>query len=128
MDLQQSSQLNEERLYIPNHIPLSTRLWNMLFSVGLLAYGTIGILNDDVYLPGKRGNGIHFHGIPAWLIYGAMICAVLNMLSVIADHLDQRNNETNYRRFAKVTQYGGWTLFGIALVLDVFVLRHLTRP
>ncbi|GBG14975.1 uncharacterized protein NMK_2576 [Novimethylophilus kurashikiensis] len=80
-----------------------------------------------MYIPGKRTPGTHFHGEPAWLLYAAMICASLNMLSVVVDHYDIRNNEINYKRFAKVTQFLGWGLFILALVLDLFVFHKGTR-
>ncbi|WP_370848775.1 hypothetical protein [Novimethylophilus kurashikiensis] len=114
-------------MYVPNKIDPSTRTWNIFLSTCLLLYGTVGVYVDDIYIPGKRTPGTHFHGEPAWLLYAAMICASLNMLSVVVDHYDIRNNEINYKRFAKVTQFLGWGLFILALVLDLFVFHKGTR-
>lgn len=114
-------------MYLPNKIDQSTRVWNVLLSTCLLLYGTIGIYIDDIYVPGKRTNGVHFHGEPAWLLYAAMVSASLNMISVVVDHYDIRNNEINYKRFAKVTQFLGWSLFILALVLDLCVFHKGTR-
>ena len=111
----------------PNHIPAGVRGWNIFLSIILLSYGTFGVLVDDLYIPGRHTKGLHFHGEPAWIMYGAMICAVLNLLSVVVDHYDGRNNEVNYRRFAKVTQIAGWALFGTAFVLDAMIFRKITR-
>jgi hypothetical protein len=55
-----------------------------------------------------------------------MICATLNLLSVVADHYDERNNETNYRFFAKVTGSLGWILVVVAIVLTL-VFQQGTR-
>jgi len=102
----------------PNHIPESERWWNGFFSFLLLSYGTYGLTVDDIYIPGKRGNGMHFHGLAAWLVYGAMVSAAANMISVIVDHYDKRNNETNYRLFARATQAVGIALFCLAVLVQ----------
>lgn len=112
--------------YTPNHIPKSERIQHVIFSILLFAYGSYGVWVNDLYipgkrsLPGKRSRGIHLHDVPAWVMYGAMICACAVMLSVVVDHYDKRNNETNYRLFANVAKYFGWALFGLSLVLTIF--------
>lgn len=107
--------------YSPNHIPRAERLKNVLMSGALLAYGTFGLWIDDLFLPSKRGSGLHLHGLPVWVMYLAMILASANLLAVVVDHYDQRNNEHNYRRFAKLTQILGWAAFALALVLHVLL-------
>jgi len=52
-------------------------------------------------------------------MYGAFICACLVMLSVVADHYDKRNNETNYKRFADTFRVLGWCFFALSLVLAI---------
>lgn len=111
----------------PNHIPAVERAMNLIFSSILLSYGTFGVLIDDLYIPGKRGPGTHFHGEPAWILYAAFLSAAANMMSVVVDHHDKRNNEINYKLFARVTQIAGWTLFVLALILDIFVFHKGTR-
>lgn len=59
-------------------------------------------------------------------MYAAFLCAVANLLAVVIDHYDERPNERHYRTFARVTQILGWCLFGLALVLDLFVFRKGT--
>ena len=117
----------EGQLHTPNHIPSKERVGNVLLSLILFAYCTYGALHDDIYIPGKRSNGVHMHGVPMWVIYGAMLSAVANMLSVVIDHYDVRANELNYKRFARVTQILGWVLFTSAFILDLFVFRTGTR-
>jgi hypothetical protein len=111
----------------PNHIPSGERTMNIIFSSILFLYGTFGVIIDDLYIPGNKRPGTHFHGEPAWILYGAFLCAVANMMSVVVDHYDKRNNETNYKLFARVTQIAGWTLFVLAFVLDLFVFHKRTK-
>jgi hypothetical protein len=74
-------------------------------------------MGNDLYLPSKRSRGMHLHDTPAWIMYGAIICACLAMLSVVIDHYDRRNNERHYRLFADVFEYIGWGLFGFSLLI-----------
>jgi hypothetical protein len=111
----------------PNHIPSEERIMNIIFSSIMFLYATFGVIIDDLHIPGKRRPGFHFHGVPAWIMYGAFLCAVANMMSVIVDHYDKRDNETNYKLFARVTQIAGWALFVLALILDIFVFHNGTR-
>ena len=106
--------------HIPNRIPREERRMNLLFSALLFAYGSYGVWINDLYIPGKRSRGIHLHDVPAWIMYAAMICACLVMLSVVVDHYDRRNNERHYRTFAEVGKFVGWGLFGASLFFAVF--------
>lgn len=114
------------RTHVPNQIPLRVRILNVIFSSVLLVYGTLGVYFDDLYLPGRRSPGMHLHGEPAWIMYGAFVCAAANLLAVVMDHYDRRPNERGYRLFALVTQISGWVLFALALILDVIVFRKRT--
>ncbi|MDD5329342.1 MAG: hypothetical protein PHX38_05005 [Sulfuricella sp.] len=105
--------------YTPNHIPADERAQRTVFSILLFAYGTYGVWVNDLYIPGKRSRGIHLHDVPAWIMYGAIVCACLVMLSVVVDHYDRRNNETNYRLFAAVFSHLGWGFFGLSLIMAV---------
>lgn len=109
--------MNED--YTPNHIPVKERITLSIFSVLLFAYGTYGVWVNDLYIPGKRSRGIHLHDVPAWIMYGAIITACLVMLSIVVDHFDRRNNETNYRGFAEAGKYVGWGLFALSLVMAI---------
>jgi len=111
---------DEHGRYIPNHISPGDRFKYLAFSLLLTAYGSYGIWVNDLYIPGKRSRGIHLHDVPAWVMYGAIICACIVMLSIIADHYDQRDNETHYRAFANAGKYIGWSLFGVSLLMAIF--------
>lgn len=105
--------------YTPNHIPKKERLQSLIFSTLLFAYGAYGIYINDLFIPGKR-KGIHLHNLAAWVMFGALICACLIMISVVADHYDKRNNEKAYRAFAKECKTLGWLCFGASLLLTIF--------
>ena len=111
----------------PNQIPLGTRVVNLLMSVGLLGYGTFGVLRDDLYLPSRSGAGTHLHGLTMWLVYSAMLCGVANLISVVVDHYDLRPNESDYRKFALFTQVSGWALV-LAALLNQIVTRSALHP
>jgi hypothetical protein len=108
-----------EMKYTPNHISFGERVFHILLSLGLIGYGLLGFLENDLYLPGKR-RGIHLHGTPALMMFIAMLCAAAAFLSVVIDHYDKRDNERYHRFFARLGEVAGWTFFGLALALDFF--------
>lgn len=113
---------NEKLAYKPNKIPLEERIASVLISMFVLLYGTIGVMVDDIFIPGKRaGQGSHYHGLLAWILYASFLFAIANMMSIVVDHFDKRDNEKNYHRFASVTKTIGGILFLIAIVLDLFL-------
>jgi hypothetical protein len=111
--------MGKDYLYKPNHIPADERLKNSVFSILLFSYGTYGVWVNDLYIPGKRSKGIHLHDVPAWIMYGAIICACMVMLSVVVDHYDRRNNEANYKWFADVFKFLGWAFFVLSLIMAI---------
>lgn len=111
--------MRERSLYTPNHIPAKERILSIVFSLFLFLYGTYGVWVNDLYMPGKRSGGIHLHDVPAWIMYGAITCACLVMLSVVVDHYDERNNETNYKLFANLFKYAGWGFFALSLIMAI---------
>ena len=104
--------------------------WKYLgLSLLLIAYSILGLAIDDIYSPGKRANpGLHFHGVPALLLGAAMLTAALNMLSVVIDHYDTRDNEINYKQFARWTQIVGWCLVALAVILKFSVFKPSLLP
>lgn len=106
--------------HVPNTIPRSERITNVVSSILLFAYGSYGIWANDLYIPGKRSRGLHLHDAPAWMMYGAILCACWVMLSVVLDHYDRRNNERYYRRFATMGKVVGWGLFFLSLLWALF--------
>lgn len=113
---------NKTPRYNPNRIPLEDRIASILLSMFVLLYGTVGVIVDDIFIPGKRaGQGSHYHGILAWILYASFLFAIANMMSVVFDHYDKRNNENNYKLLASVTKTIGGILFLIAMVLGIFL-------
>lgn len=111
--------------YVANHISIRNRIAYLIFSIFLISYGISGLISDDLYLPFKRvaggkSHGYHFHGSLLWLLFLATICFALNLLSIIFDHYDKRNNENKYKIFAKTTFILGFTIVLLSIVLDVF--------
>jgi len=108
--------------YKPNHISLDTRAWYLVVSALIVSYSVASLLRDDFYIwfPGGRGKSIdeHLRGNAAWLAAAAAFCGCANMLSVVVDHYDKRNNETNYRAFAK------WSLGAAAALLVLALVAH----
>ncbi|WP_211165833.1 hypothetical protein [Azoarcus sp. TTM-91] len=107
--------------YRPNHIPAKTRVLNVLASLFLLGYGAVGLYMNDLFVPAKGGKGVHFHGSSAWLIFFAMLCACANLISVVVDHYDHRDNEIRYSVFARYTQYAGWVFFVSAFCVGYYL-------
>ncbi len=103
----------------PNRISEGERVGHSLLAICLLAYGAFGLYYDDIYVPGKRSKGIHFHGLAAWIVFGAFLCASLNLVIVAGDHLDSHSGNRRYYLFARVTQILGWSLFIAAIVCQL---------
>jgi hypothetical protein len=113
--------------YVPNEIPFRTRFWGMSASVVLIAYGSFGVFTNDLYIPGKRGNGSHLHGFSAWVMFGAMIFATCNLVLTIVDHYDRRENEERYRFYVRLTKYIAWTLFVAAFLFGMTLKQSSIR-
>lgn len=111
--------MRKDFFYTPNHIPADERLRNTIFSILLFAYGSYGVWVNDLYIPGKRSRGLHLHDVPAWIMYGAIICACMVMLSVVIDHYDKRNNEHGYKWFADTFKILGWVFFVLSLIMAI---------
>lgn len=106
-------------IFQPNKIPWKTRFYYLLASSFLFVYGLAGLINDDIYIPGKRSRGIHLHGYAAVIMFIVFLLAIANMVSVVIDHFDKRDNEVNYKYFAKVTSIFAWMLFFAALIAQI---------
>ena len=51
----------------------------------IIALGTVGLTTGELLIPGKRSsgpNGVALQGVPAWLMYAAIVCACADLLSV----------------------------------------------
>jgi hypothetical protein len=111
-------QYDADGRYLPNHIPAGDRLSYLVFSVLLFGYGSVGVWLNNLYIPAKRG-GQHLHDLSAWVMHGAITCACLVMLLLIADHYDRRDNEIRYWHAARILRGLGWLCFLVSLVLGL---------
>jgi hypothetical protein len=116
------SEESPHQAYTPNHISLDTRATYLIISSLIIAYAVASLINDDFYiwLPSRRGRDLseHLHGSAAWLASAAAFAAASNLLAVVVDHYDKRNNETNYRACAK------WSLALAAALLVLAFVAH----
>jgi hypothetical protein len=117
-ELPPTPQYDADGRYLPNHIPAGERMGLVMLALFLLAYGTHGLRANDIYLPSKRG-GIHLHDTAAWAMYGAIVCACLVLLVLIADHYDRRDNELNYWRIGRFLRGLGWICFVLSLGIEL---------
>lgn len=120
-DLARQSGAHGRDKFVPNHISLETRTWYFVVSSLMLIYAVSGVVRNDFYiwLPLGRRSGpmsIHLYDLSAWIAAAAAFCASANLISVIVDHYDKRNNERGYRLFAKVMFIAAIAL----LVLSLF--------
>ena len=53
-------------------------------------------------------------------MFCAMVAAALNLVTVLVDHVDIRNNELAYRRTAFATQVAGCALFAAAILVQIW--------
>jgi uncharacterized membrane protein len=104
----------------PRQVPLADRVWNIVIALVLIAYGILGLVLDDMFVPGFH-TSIRFHGISAWLTFGALISVATACIAVVVDHYDLRNNERQYDLFRKWCGRVGWSLFIAACTLEVLV-------
>ena len=103
-----------------NIIPLQVQIGHTLLALFLLGYGAYGVAVDEIIVPGKRSTLI-LHGWSVWVIYAAMICGALVLLSVVVDNYDPRDDERYYHIFAHVFQALGWALFVAAVAAPLFI-------
>jgi len=120
VDVRPQPRYDERGRYIPNRIPGRELASHVVFSLAILTYGAYGVWVNDLYVPGRRSRGVHLHDITAWLMFGAIVCACVVMVSIVVDHYDRRDNERSYRAISGVAGGIGWILFGVSLLWGVF--------
>lgn len=106
--------------YVPNAFPLRERVISTLVAAFLLAYGALGLYINDLFVPGKHTDGLHLHGLAAWLMYGAMLSAASVLISVVVDHYDRRKNENSYVKYRKTAKFIGWAFFAASLGFHIW--------
>lgn len=93
-----------------------------LVAAFLLFYGVRGIYRDDLFVPTRRGNGIHFHGLAAWMAAGGLFCFATSLISCLISGFENPPNRPGYRIFIKSMKYLGTGLFfGAFAVVILFI-------
>ena len=117
---------NSKSEFQANHISLQERIRNIFISAFLIFYGAISVANNEFYFPLKRSitegerSLIIYGEIPCWIMFASFLFAAINLLTVVVDHYDKRNNEINYKQFSRITFYTAITLFFIAGIYFAF--------
>lgn len=107
----------------PNVVPLPTRLAHSASALFLLGYGVIGLLQDDIYVPGRASKGMHLHWSAAVAMFCAMLTAAAILVSTVVNHYDKRPNERGYGGFVKTAEFVAWTFFIFAVLVEIFLNR-----
>lgn len=88
-------------VYIANEIPRQMRnLWGGMATL-LITYASYGLMNGEIYIPGKRTEGVTFVGEPVVAVFAAFVCLALALVVTIIDHYDKRDNEYQYDMIEK---------------------------
>ena len=101
------------------HLQGLVRIVCGLFAAFLLFYGVRGIYRDDLFVPTRRGNGIHFHGLPAWMAGVGLFCFAASLISFLIRSFENPPNRPGYRIFNKWMKYLGTGLFFGAFVVVI---------
>jgi hypothetical protein len=102
--------------HVPNQIPGETRVNYVLWSLALILYGAAGLAGNVITIPTIPG-ALHFQGLAAWVLFAAILAAAASWLSVVLDHYDESDNESQYRNFALWSETAGYALALVATAL-----------
>jgi hypothetical protein len=94
-----------------------------LLAAFLLFYGVRGIYRDDVFIPGRSGPGVDFHGLPAWMLAGGLFCFAAFLISCLIRSFENPPNRPVYRIFNRWMKYIGLGLFFGAFVVDLLSIH-----
>jgi hypothetical protein len=111
--------IDQDGNYIPNDIPINERILNIIISMSFLAYGLYGLYKGEIYIPGKRGDGMHLYGEAVWIMLAGLICGAIVFISVVLDHYDKRDNEHKYYKFGSAVKYMGIGCFSLAIIWEL---------
>ena len=103
------------RLHSGKHITKAERIGYLFLAAFLLGYGTISVLNNALYIPGKFGGAV-FHSVPLIILYSSALCFVTYSVLKLVGHYNKRENALTYRRSARLVSSLGFGLFIMALL------------
>jgi len=89
--------------YVPDSMSLLSRLGYVVLAIALLAWGVYGAFENEFVIAGGRNGRVvstlHLRGASLWMMIVALVSASSALLSPVASHYDQRDNEWKYRVF-----------------------------
>ncbi len=112
--------------YTPNEVSLRKRVINILIALFIVAYCSYSLWIDQLYIPfinryaPAMSQGITFRGIDAWVMAGALLCAVLFCVLSVVDHYDRRRNERHYQKAVQACVLLFAVFMGLALVMHIY--------
>lgn len=109
--------------YQPNQIPRSERFIYGLSAAALVLYGIVGLIRDDLYIPGRRSRGFHLHGTSLWIMLVAILFGVAALTALIVDHYDKRDNQRHYKQFVSMTTIAAFVVFFVAIFVNIATRR-----
>lgn len=107
--------------YVPNHLPLSTRLLAAWLAVAWSAWAVVAFVTGHfLVMIGGRRNAvvIDFDGWAAIAASLALLCIVAICVAWVVDHHDRRDNEAVYRRFRRAAAWSAGALLVAAVVVN----------
>lgn len=116
--------------YVPNVVPLKTRITETLVTLFVVAYCGYSLWRDALWIPNVNRNqafnvirepGFTLHGVEAWLFSGALFCGVLHFSVRVIDHYDKRNNEGLYEKIALVCRVLMFMFLALWLGANVYL-------
>jgi hypothetical protein len=85
--------------HTPNSIPIGTRIFNLVWGIGLLVLAIYTWSEGTIRIPGKgASSGMTFTGDSLVVFICAAVVGAINLFITIADHYDTRDNENLYKQ------------------------------
>ncbi len=117
----------KSKYFTPTNFSKAHRIFNIVLSCFVMAYGILGLCYDDVYIPGRRTPGFHFHGPLIYMAFSAYVCFDVYLMVVVVDHYDKRNNERKYTTGRKIVRLLGIFLIVFAVIIDCIFYQQISR-
>lgn len=105
--------------YIPNEIPLKSRITSGIFASILIAISGYAIYRQHIVIPyavKRRRNALfEFTGAETIIPILAMTFATIALLAIVLDHYDKRFNERTYQLITNIGMGIGLFLYMISM-------------
>ncbi|SEL62395.1 hypothetical protein SAMN05216262_11566 [Colwellia chukchiensis] len=107
--------------FTPNHIPKSTRIFNVLWGLGLIVLAAYAWFVGPITIPGKgNSSGLTYEGNALIIFSIAAVIGAINLFLTIVDHYDKRDNEYLYKNASKYC-----TCLAVVLVIVASVIQFV---